>query len=56
MAVHLAAADDVFGADYFCVVFSHRVSWLGSGIELLQFLKIFQLIFSLYELLQFDIR
>ena len=23
MAVHLAAADDVFGSDYFCVVFSN---------------------------------
>ena len=33
MAVHVAAADDVLGGDKVCVVFSNRVSWVGSGIE-----------------------
>ena len=34
MAVHMAAADDVFRGDKFCVVFSHRVTRVGSRIEL----------------------
>ena len=46
MAVHMAAADDVFGGDLFCVVFSHRISWAGPGIELCQFLRIFLLTFK----------
>ena len=36
-------AVDVFGGDLFCVVFSHRVSQVGSGIQVCQFLKIFLL-------------
>ena len=39
----MAAADDFFGGgdDEFCVVLSHRVSWMGSGTELCQLLSIF---------------
>ena len=43
IAIHMAAADDVSGCVYFCVVFSHMVSWVGSGIELWQFMRIFLL-------------
>ena len=37
----MTAADDVCGGDYFYDVFFHKVSWVGSGIELCQFLRIF---------------
>ena len=40
MAVHLAAANDVFG-----VVFPFKVSLVESGIELCQFLRIFLITF-----------
>ena len=33
----MAIADDGFAVDYFFAVFSHRVSSVGSGIELCQF-------------------
>ena len=44
MAFLMAAADDVFCSDYFCVVFSHSMSWLGCWIELCQILRIFLII------------
>ena len=40
MTVHMATAGNVFCGDCFCIVFS---PWLGSGIELCLFLKIFLL-------------
>ena len=40
----MAAA--AFGGDKFCVVFPNRMSWVGSGIELCQFLRIFPLTFE----------
>ena len=30
MAFSMASTDGVFDDDYFCVIFSHSVSWLGS--------------------------
>ena len=41
MPVYLAAAD---------IVFSHMVSWVGSGIKLCQFLRIFLLTVTLCKL------
>ena len=42
MAVFLVVAGDVFDGVLFCaVLFSHEVSWMRSGIELSQFLRIF---------------
>ena len=42
MAVHLAVAGDVFGGDLFCVFFFfQKMSWMRSGTELSQFLRIF---------------
>ena len=41
MAVHLAVAGDVFSGVLFCAVFFFSVSWMGSGTELIQFLRIF---------------
>ena len=38
--MHRAAADNVFGDDYFCVVFSHNASLLGPDNELRQFLMV----------------
>ena len=32
--VYMVATDDVPSGDYFCVLFSNRVCWVGSGIEL----------------------
>lgn len=40
MAVNTVVAGDIFGGGRFCVVsFSHRVSLVGSGFELCQFLS-----------------
>ena len=42
MAVHQAVAGDVFGGILFgAVLFIYEMSWMRSGIELSQFLKIF---------------
>ena len=41
MTIPMAPADDSFGGYQFCVVFSHKVSWVGSATELCQFLRIF---------------
>ena len=42
MAVHLAAAGYAFGGGLFlCCPFSHEMSWMRSGTELIQFLSIF---------------
>ena len=41
MAVHLAVAGDVFDGVLFCAVFFHEMSWMRSGTELSQFLRIF---------------
>ena len=42
MAVHLAAACDVFDGVLFCAAFfPHEMSWMRSGTELRQFLRIF---------------
>ena len=42
MAVHLAVAGDVFGGVLFCaVLFPQEMSWMRSGTELSQFLRIF---------------
>ena len=42
MAVHLAAAGDVFDGVLFCaVLFSYGMSWVRSRTELIQFLRIF---------------
>ena len=43
MAFHLDVAGDVFNGVLFCVVLFHEMSWMRSGTELSQFLKIFQL-------------
>ena len=40
----MAAA--AFGGDKFYVVYSNRMSWVGSGISLCQFLRIFLLTFE----------
>ena len=55
MAVHLALAGDVFDGVLFCAVFfSHEMSWIRSGIELSQFLRIFLPTFaSKFERLEF---
>ena len=41
MTVHIAAADNDFGGDENRVAFSHSVSWVGSGIEMCQFMSYF---------------
>ena len=42
MAVHLAVAGDVFDGVLLCAVLvSHEMSWMRSGTELSQFLRIF---------------
>ena len=42
MAVHLAVAGDVLDGVLFCaVLFSHEMSWMRSGTELSQSLKMF---------------
>ena len=42
MAVHLAVAGDVFdGVLFHAVFFSHEMSWIRSGFELSQFMRIF---------------
>ena len=42
MAVHLTVAGDVFDGVLFCaLLFSHNMSWMRSGTELSQFLRIF---------------
>ena len=46
MAVHMLSPLRFFGGDLFCVVFSQRVSLVGSGIEFGQFLKNFLLLFQ----------
>ena len=48
MAVHTAAANDVFGDDLFCVVISLGVSLVESGVTLCKFLRILFFSFS-YE-------
>ena len=41
MTVHLAVAGDVFGGDlFYAVLFPHKMSWMRSGTELNQFLRI----------------
>ena len=51
MAVHLANADDVFDSVFFCAVLV--MSWMRSGIELSQFLRIFLSFFSIKPSLLF---
>ena len=46
----MAAANDIFGSDYFRVILCRMVPWVGSGIELWQFPRIFLLIFSFLSL------
>lgn len=41
MAFRMTAVEDVFGGDLFCIVSSHRMSWVVFGLELCQFLRIF---------------
>ena len=42
MAVHLAVACDVFdGVLFLCCPLSHETSWVRSGTELSQFLRLF---------------
>ena len=42
VAVHLAVAGDVFGGVLFsAVLFPHKMSWMRSGTEPSQFLRIF---------------
>ena len=41
MAVHMAVAGDVFDGVLFCAVLFPEMSWMRSGIELSQSLKIF---------------
>ena len=44
MAVHLAADGDIFDGVLFCaVLFPHKMSWMRSGTELSQFLRVFSL-------------
>ena len=50
----LAAAADVFGGAELCVVFSHMVSRVGSGIELCPFLSIFLPTFKGMNLNEFN--
>ena len=50
MAVHLAVFGGVFGGVFLCaVLFSHEMSLMRSGIELSQFLRIFQPTFTFFE-------
>ena len=39
--IHLAVAGDVFDGVFFCCPFSHEMSWMKSGTELSQFLRVF---------------
>ena len=42
MAVHLAAAGDVFGGVlFYAVLLPHKVTWMRSATELSQFLRSF---------------
>ena len=41
IAVHLAVASDVFDGVFLCCPFSHERSWMSSGAELGQFLRVF---------------
>ena len=41
MAGHLAVTDDVFDGVLFCAVLFPTMSWMRSGTELSQFLRIF---------------
>ena len=42
VSVHLAVTGDIFDGVLFCAaLFSHEMSWVRSGTELSQFLKIF---------------
>ena len=48
MAVHLVVPGDVFDNVIFCVVlFSYEMSWMRSGTDLSQFLRIFLPTFAL---------
>ena len=38
---HMAAADGVFGGDLFCAAVSHTLSWVGYGVGLCYFLRLF---------------
>ena len=50
MAIYLAVAGDVFDNGSFCaVVFAHEMSWMRSGTELSQFLRIFLATFPCIE-------
>ena len=40
IAVHLAAASDVFDGVFLCCPFSHEMCWMRSGTELSQFLRV----------------
>ena len=49
MAVHLILGCGVFGGVLFCaVLFSHEMSWMRSGTELSQFLRIFATYFCIH--------
>ena len=41
IAVHLAVAGDVFDGVFLCFSFSLEMSWMRSGTELSQFLRVF---------------
>ena len=41
MAVHLAVAGDVSDGVFFVMCFSHEMSWIRSGTDLSQFLRVF---------------
>ena len=41
MAAHLAVAGDVFDGVFLCCPFSHEMSWMRSGTQLSQFLRVF---------------
>ena len=43
IAVHLAAAGDVLDGVFLCCPFSHEMSWMRSGTELIHFLGAFLL-------------
>ena len=41
MAVHLAVAGDAFDGIFLCYPYSHEMSWMRSGTQWSQFLKLF---------------
>ena len=41
MVYILASVDDVFDGVFLCCPFSHEMSWMRSGTELGQFLRVF---------------